>query len=62
MLNNATQSSRFHAEKAIADLESYSHILKNMEKKISVAEQDKLRLAEELKEVKERYVKLLSSN
>ena len=61
-MNTAAQSSRFHAEKAIADLEAYSHILKNMERKLANAEQEKLRVNEELKEVKERYVKLLSSN
>jgi len=62
VLTATAQTSRFHAEKAISDLESYSNILKNMERKLTSTEQERARVTAELKELKERYVKLISSS
>ena len=60
-MTTSAQSSQLQAEKAIKDLETYSDILRNMEKKLIDTEESKAKIELDLQNLKQRFMKLINN-
>lgn len=56
---NSAKNSKMQADRAIADLEAYTKILRGMEKKMAEVEVDRENKEAELKEIKQRFMMIM---
>ena len=60
-LANSAKNNKMQADRAIADLEAYTKILRGMEKRLAEVEIEKESKENELKEVRQKFMQIMQA-